>query len=92
MRERAKVVACRQSYDVTMEMEVAGQKARSQLDLKNPCFRYTGQPVQPPPGSHTQAAQSPTDQYYGRRIDCFFRDRSFFLEDGKTIWKTQPVR
>jgi histone-arginine methyltransferase CARM1 len=53
----------RQSYDVDIEVGVAGSGVTSSntLDLKNPCFRYTGQPVQAPPGTnHT----SPTDAYW----------------------------
>ena len=34
------------------------------LDLKNPLFRYTGQPPQPPPGSQAQS-QSPTENFWG---------------------------
>lgn len=45
----------RQSYDVTMELTVEGtsQTSKNTLDLKNPYFRYTGAPVQPPPGGST---------------------------------------
>lgn len=53
----------RQSYDVDIEVGVAGSNSTSSntLDLKNPCFRYTGQPVQAPPGTNHV---SPTDAYW----------------------------
>lgn len=59
---------CRQSYDVDIEVGVAGSGVTSSntLDLKNPCFRYTGQPVQPPPGTNNT---SPTDVYWSSLQD-----------------------
>ena len=36
-------------------------RAFNTLDLKNPFFRYTGQPPQPPPGCNET---SPTDGYW----------------------------
>lgn len=62
------VCFCRQSYDIDLELEVEGTDIRSTntLDLKNPCFRYTGQQVQAPPGSNHL---SPTDAYWNQQ-DC----------------------
>lgn len=59
---------CRQSYDVDIEVGVAGSGVTSSntLDLKNPCFRYTGQPVQAPPGTNYT---SPTDAYWASLQD-----------------------
>ena len=54
---------CRQSYEVQVDIGVEGSGTMSSnyLDLKNPFFRYSGQPVQSPPGSHMQ---SPTDIFW----------------------------
>ncbi|XP_037952621.1 histone-arginine methyltransferase CARMER [Teleopsis dalmanni] len=55
----------RQSYDVTIDLTVENTNISSSntLDLKNPYFRYTGAPVQPPPGT---SAQSPSEQYWSQ--------------------------
>lgn len=56
----------RQSYDVTIDLSIEGvEGARSinTLDLKNPYFRYTGQPVVPPPGTNTT---SPSEAYWSQ--------------------------
>lgn len=54
----------RQSYDVTIDLQIDGVSASSSsntLDLKNPYFRYTGAPTTAPPGSNTQ---SPSEAYW----------------------------
>lgn len=53
----------RQSYDVTISLQIEGTGASSRvtLDLKNPYFRYTGTQPQPPPGHNTT---SPSEQYW----------------------------
>ncbi|XP_050308720.1 histone-arginine methyltransferase CARMER [Anthonomus grandis grandis] len=53
----------RQSYDVTIELTAGGQTSRNTLDLKNPYFRYTGAPVQPPPGVSNA---SPSESYWSQ--------------------------
>lgn len=54
----------RQSYDVTIRLSIDGTNTTSSnvLDLKNPYFRYTGAPTQPPHGTTTQ---SPSEAYWG---------------------------
>lgn len=54
----------RQSYNVEIELQVndvPGSSASNTLDLKNPYFRYTGQPTQAPPGCNTT---SPSEDYW----------------------------
>ncbi|CAM6053440.1 unnamed protein product [Sphagnum tenellum] len=55
----------RQSYNVDIELCVESpgrtERATNSLDLKNPYFRYTGQPPQPPPGCNDT---SPSEQYW----------------------------
>ncbi|XP_055377423.1 histone-arginine methyltransferase CARMER isoform X2 [Condylostylus longicornis] len=53
----------RQSYDVNIDLRIEGTSISSSntLDLKNPYFRYTGAPVQPPPGTNNQ---SPSELYW----------------------------
>ncbi|CAH0383427.1 unnamed protein product [Bemisia tabaci] len=54
----------RQSYDVTIELIIEGSSSgvsSNTLDLKNPYFRYTGQPVAPPPSINTV---SPSEAYW----------------------------
>ncbi|XP_014249411.1 histone-arginine methyltransferase CARMER isoform X2 [Cimex lectularius] len=54
----------RQSYDVTIDLAIEGVdnlRSVNTLDLKNPYFRYTGQPVVPPPGTNTI---SPSEAYW----------------------------
>ncbi|XP_018320668.1 probable histone-arginine methyltransferase CARMER isoform X2 [Agrilus planipennis] len=55
----------RQSYDVTIELNLEGttQCSTNTLDLKNPYFRYTGAPVQPPPGV---SSISPSENYWNQ--------------------------
>ncbi|KAL7669082.1 hypothetical protein ACOME3_009751 [Neoechinorhynchus agilis] len=55
----------RQSYDIDMEVRIKGKDivSKNTLDLKNPYFRYTGQPPAAPPGQ--PQVESPTDSYYG---------------------------
>lgn len=53
----------RQSYDVTIELNLEGtnESSSNTLDLKNPYFRYTGAAVQPPPGLNST---SPSEAYW----------------------------
>lgn len=59
----------RQSYNVQIELqvdEIPGSHSSNSLDLKNPYFRYTGQPVQQPPGCNQT---SPSEDYW-QQIDA----------------------
>lgn len=54
----------RQSYDVTLDLTINGAphtRSVNVLDLKNPFFRYSGQPVAPPPNAINT---SPSENYW----------------------------
>jgi hypothetical protein len=53
----------RQSYDVEIEIQnpTTGQLSTNVLDLKNPCFHYTGQQIRQAPGTYEQ---SPSQQLW----------------------------
>lgn len=55
----------RQSYDIDIELECprSGVRSTNRLDLKNPFFHYSGQPVQPPSGTYTS---SPSESYWNQ--------------------------
>ncbi|GAB6028892.1 Ecto-ADP-ribosyltransferase 4 [Chamberlinius hualienensis] len=67
----------RQSYDVDIELCVAGTgtKSSNTLDLKNPYFRYTGQSPQPPPG-HSNT--SPSENYWNQ-LDQMTKQSKFYV-------------
>lgn len=50
---------------MTIDLRVEGtnQSSSNTLDLKNPYFRYTGAPVQPPPGVSNI---SPSENYWSQ--------------------------
>lgn len=56
----------RQSYDVDIELCIAGTATKSSntLDLKNPFFRYTGQAPAAPPGTEET---SPSEAYWNQQ-------------------------
>ena len=73
----------RQSYNLTIELQVEGIPdapiSRNTLDLKNPFFRFTGQPVQPPPGCNET---SPSEDYW-QQLD---------ISNAATIATQQPLQ
>lgn len=81
----------RQSYDVTIELHIEGTNVSSSntLDLKNPYFRYTGAPVQPPPGVSNV---SPSETYWsqldaqGARNGELQIDSSTFCKFCREFW------
>lgn len=86
----------RQSYDVDIELYIEGSTARSSntLDLKNPFFRYTGQPPQPPPGCNET---SPSETYW-QTLDAQTAANSanmvvngITIMNGDTVMDAHPV-
>ncbi|XP_046461394.1 histone-arginine methyltransferase CARMER-like isoform X2 [Daphnia pulex] len=73
----------RQSYDVTIDLRVEGSGLTSSntLDLKNPYFRYAGQPAQPPPG-HSSASPSET---YWAQLDVQGARQAVTMVNGMTV-------
>ncbi|XP_037076923.1 LOW QUALITY PROTEIN: histone-arginine methyltransferase CARMER-like [Pollicipes pollicipes] len=73
----------RQSYDVTISLEVEGTGVTSTvtLDLKNPCFRYTGAAPAPPPG---HLAVSPSEHHWAQ-LDARGARHALSLLHGMTV-------
>lgn len=86
----------RQSYDVDMEISIDGSNARSfnTLDLKNPFFRYSGQPAQPPPGCNES---SPSENYW-QTLDAQSANNAnlvvngIALMNGDSVMDAHPVQ
>jgi len=73
----------RQSYDVTIDLCIEGNEVTrsvNTLDLKNPYFRYTGQPVDPPPGHTT----SPSEAYWNQ-LDAQGVQHAMKMVNGITV-------
>lgn len=73
----------RQSYDVTMDLRVesTGITSSNTLDLKNPYFRYAGQPAIIPPGHNTT---SPSEVYWGQ-LDVQGARQAISMVNGMTV-------
>uniref|UniRef100_U5ENU4 Histone-arginine methyltransferase CARMER n=1 Tax=Corethrella appendiculata TaxID=1370023 RepID=U5ENU4_9DIPT len=73
----------RQSYDVEIDLKLEGTLITSSntLDLKNPYFRYTGAPVQAPPGS---SSTSPSEAYWSQ-LDAQGARNAVNLVNGITV-------
>ncbi|KAM3955831.1 arginine methyltransferase 4 [Aphomia sociella] len=81
----------RQSYDVTMEVNLEGTNISSSntLDLKNPYFRYTGAPAAPPPGVNTT---SPSESYWNslETTGSLSNGQGVILTDGTQQYCSTP--
>jgi len=73
----------RQSYDVTIELRVesTGISSSNTLDLKNPYFRYAGQPASAPPGHSTT---SPSETYWAQ-LDVQGARQAVNMVNGMTV-------
>lgn len=82
----------RQSYDVTIRLSIDGTNTTSSnvLDLKNPYFRYTGAPTQPPHGTTTQ---SPSEAYWSHLDASQMNSGKFFTFSlfGRVFFLVQPI-
>ncbi|XP_054723835.1 histone-arginine methyltransferase CARMER-like isoform X2 [Uloborus diversus] len=79
----------RQSYDVDIELMIDGSSIRAfnTLDLKNPFFRYTGQPPQPPPGCNET---SPSEGYW-QTLDAQQSNNTNLVVNGITLMNGDTV-
>ncbi|XP_035207640.1 histone-arginine methyltransferase CARMER-like isoform X1 [Stegodyphus dumicola] len=79
----------RQSYDVDIELTIDGSNIRAfnTLDLKNPFFRYSGQPPQPPPGCNET---SPSEGYW-QTIDTQTANNANLVVNGITLMNGDTV-
>ncbi|GBM79418.1 Histone-arginine methyltransferase CARMER [Araneus ventricosus] len=79
----------RQSYDVDIELAIEGSNMRAYntLDLKNPFFRYSGQPAQPPPGCNDT---SPSESYW-QTLDAQTANNGNLVMNGITLMNGDTV-
>ncbi|KAG8185825.1 hypothetical protein JTE90_024802 [Oedothorax gibbosus] len=79
----------RQSYDVDIELMVEGSNmfAFNTLDLKNPFFRFSGQPAQPPPGYNET---SPSEGYW-QTLDAQTATNANLVVNGITLMNGDTV-
>ncbi|GIX85712.1 hypothetical protein CEXT_105391 [Caerostris extrusa] len=73
--------------DIEVGIEGSNMRGYNTLDLKNPFFRYTGQPAQPPPGCNET---SPSEGYW-QTLDVQTANNANLVMNGITLMNGDTV-